>query len=60
MQKRPNETDEEWLKRVQLHEYGRALQQLAAGMPVEEIMEKMSDRIVNKVIHSKIISIKSD
>lgn len=58
MQKKSNETDEEWLKRVHLHEYGRALQQLAAGMPVNEIMDIMSHRIVNKMLHSKIDNIK--
>lgn len=60
MRKKTNETHEEWLKRVHLHEYGLALQQLASGMPVEEIMDKMSQRIVNKVTHSMLTDKKSD
>ena len=51
MKQNPNESYADWLKRVQLYEYGRALQQLAAGIPVEEIMIKMSERIANKAMH---------
>lgn len=46
-----NETMDEWAKRVQQFEYGFALQQLAKGADVHVVMEAMSSRIIEKLMH---------
>jgi glutamyl-tRNA reductase len=51
MRIKPNETIEEWAKRVQQFEYGFALQQLAKGADVHVVMEAMSSRITEKLMH---------
>ena len=47
----PGETYEGWAKRVQLFEYGYALQQIAKGQDANVVMEAMSARIVQKMMH---------
>jgi glutamyl-tRNA reductase len=47
----PNETYESWSNRVEMYERGRALQKLAQGEPIEQIMEEMSRRIIEKLLH---------
>lgn len=51
MRMKPNESMEEWAKRVQQFEYGYALQQLANGADVYLVMEAMSSRITEKLMH---------
>lgn len=47
----PDETYENWAKRVQMYEYGVALQQVAQGKDFNQILEQMSERISQKMLH---------
>jgi glutamyl-tRNA reductase len=47
----PDETYESWAKRVQMYEYGVALQQVAQGKDFNEVLEQMSARINQKMLH---------
>jgi glutamyl-tRNA reductase len=47
----PDETYQSWCKRVELYEKGFALQQLANGEDVEQVMQKMAQRITKKMLH---------
>ena len=44
-----NETMKEWAEKVRRFEYGRALQRLANGDPPEEVMEELSNRMMEKL-----------
>ena len=47
----PNETYEQWVKRVEQYESGRALMELASGADPEQVMTETSRRMVNKLEH---------
>jgi len=47
----PNETFESWVARVEMFEKGLAMQRIALGDNVENVMEDMSRRIMDKLIH---------
>jgi glutamyl-tRNA reductase len=47
----PNESYEQWAERVDMFERGRALQRLAQGEPTEVVLEEMSRRIMDKLLH---------
>jgi glutamyl-tRNA reductase len=51
MKQLPDENYEDWIKRSQLYEYGRALQQLADGGDPAKILEEMGNRLTKKMIH---------
>ncbi len=51
MKYNPDESYEEWVRRVELFEKGRALQRLAQGEPAEQILEDMSRRMMEKMLH---------
>ena len=51
MRIKPDESITDWAKRVQQYEYGYALQQIAKGEDVNLVMEAMSARIVQKMMH---------
>ena len=51
MKYEPGEDYAKWLERVRMYEYGVALQQIASGEPAEEVLEKMSKRMVQKGLH---------
>jgi hypothetical protein len=51
MRIKPDESIVDWAKRVQQYEYGYALQQVAKGQDVNVVMEAMSARIVQKMMH---------
>lgn len=51
MQIKPNEPYEEWAERVRQFEYGLALQRIADGHDANEVMEKMSKRVIDKLLH---------
>ena len=51
MRIKPGETYEEWAKRVQMYEYGVALQQIAQGKDIDEVMDQMASRISQKMLH---------
>ena len=54
----PNEPYEKWVERVRIFEYGRALQRIARGDPIELVMEEMSRKITDKMLHPVLMSIK--
>jgi len=47
----PNESYESWCERVRMFEHGAALQEIALGKDPNEVMEKMSRKIMNKLLH---------
>jgi glutamyl-tRNA reductase len=51
MKYNPEESYEQWLERVRQLEYGIALQRIAKGDTVEEVMEDMSRRIIEKTLY---------
>jgi glutamyl-tRNA reductase len=51
MKYQPNESYDEWATRVSMYEKGRALQRIASGENIEEVMEEMSRRITDKLLH---------
>ena len=55
---KPNESKEDWAKRVQQYEHGHALQRIAQGDPVELVLEDMSKRMTQKLLHPFIQDIK--
>ena len=63
MKQQPGESCEQWVKRVEQYEYGRALMELARGTDPEQVLENISRRLVNKLQHPilKVMnSVKSD
>jgi len=51
MKYEPGETMKSWAERVRKYEYGYALQQIAAGQSSEVVLEAMSARIIQKLMH---------
>ena len=51
MRKRPDETMESWAARVEMFEKGRALQRIAKGDDPDLVMEDMSRRVMDKLLH---------
>jgi len=51
MRIKPDESKEDWAKRVQQYEYGYALQQIAKGEDLNLVMEAMGARIQQKLLH---------
>ena len=47
----PNESYEDWSKRVAMFEHGHAMMQIAQGKDIEEVLEEMSRRIMGKLLH---------
>lgn len=58
MRKRDEESYKSWADRVAMYEKGVALQKLAEGEPLEKVMEDMSRRITQKLLHPVIQVIK--
>jgi len=52
------ESYESWANRVSMYEKGVALQRIAEGEPLEKVMEDMSRRITQKLLHSVIKAVK--
>jgi len=48
---KPDETFEEWVDRVRKYEYGFALQRIATGDDSFKIIEDMSKRMSQKIMH---------
>lgn len=46
-----NESFEEWSKKVDMFERGYAMQRIANGEPAELVIEQMSKRIIEKLMH---------
>lgn len=59
MKKIEGESYEEWTNRVQMYEKGIAMQRIAEGKPIEEVLEQMSRRITEKLLHPIYNALKS-
>ena len=57
MKYNPSETLEQWGKRVELYEYGSALQELANKKDIEKVMSAMAERIINKMMHPIMVAL---
>ena len=51
MRKREDESYEAWCKRVEMYEHGCALQRIAEGDPVDQVLDDMSRKIMQKLLH---------
>ena len=51
MQQRPDESYEQWVRRVEQYEFGRALMRLAQGDDPEQVLKDTSNRMINKFQH---------
>jgi glutamyl-tRNA reductase len=47
----PDESYEQWVKRVEQYEFGRALMRLAQGDDPEQVLKETSSRMINKFQH---------
>ena len=59
MQQLPGESYEQWVKRVEQYEFGRALMELARGTDPEQVLKDTSDRMINKFQHPILEAINS-
>lgn len=57
MNQLPDEPYEQWVRRVEKYEYGRALMRLAQGHDPESVMTESSYRIMKKLQHPVIQAI---
>jgi len=51
MKIKPGESMESWASRVQMFETGRAMQKIAQGEDIDAVLEDMSRRIIEKLMH---------
>jgi glutamyl-tRNA reductase len=51
MRYNPKESYEQWIERVRQYEYGRSLQRIANGDSVDQVLEEMSHRIMEKCMY---------
>ncbi len=58
MRMKPNETYEEWTERVHAFELDWAKHEIAKGVPVEEVLERMGKRITQKLLHPVLTAIR--
>lgn len=56
----PNESYESWATRVQQYEHGIALRRIAKGDPVNEVLDSMSKRVLEKMMHPILDAIRRD
>jgi glutamyl-tRNA reductase len=47
----PDESYEDWSKRVSMFETGHAMMQIANGKDIDKVLEEMSRRITDKLLH---------
>lgn len=47
----PNESYEDWAERCQMYEHGYALQRIAEGEDPDKVLEDMSKRLMEKLLH---------
>lgn len=59
MRIKPNESQDEWAERVRLFELDHAKKQMAKGIPVDEVLEWMSKRINQKLMHPVLAAIRT-
>jgi len=51
VQQLPGESYEQWVRRVEQYEFGRALMRLAQGDDPEQVLKDTSNRMINKFQH---------
>ncbi len=51
MKQLPGESYEQWVKRVEQYEFGRALMELAKGADPEQVLKDTSNRMIKKFQH---------
>jgi len=51
MKPNPDESYESWAERVRMFEHGAALQSIAQGENIDIVMERMSKKIMDKLLH---------
>ena len=51
MKIQPNESIESWAERVKVFEKDRALKHIAKGIAVDVVLEELSRRIMDKLLH---------
>jgi glutamyl-tRNA reductase len=54
----PDETYETWCGRVRMYENGHAMMRIAQGDNVDEVMESMARRIMDKLLHPLYLAIR--
>lgn len=47
----PEESYDDWCNRVQMFEHGNAMMEIAQGKDIAVVMEEMSRRIMQKIMH---------
>jgi glutamyl-tRNA reductase len=57
VQQRPDESYEQWVRRVEQYEFGRALMRLAQGHDPDAVITESSHRIMKKLQHPVIQAI---
>ena len=60
MKPNPNESYESWCERVRMFEHGHAMMQIAQGKDTDKVMEEMSRRIMDKLLHPIFKAIKEN
>jgi glutamyl-tRNA reductase len=60
MRQGPNEEYTDWVKRVRMHEFGRALQALAKGEDPKLVATVMSVRITDKMLYPLMKKLNND
>ena len=56
----PKESYEEWANRVRLFEQGSAMQRIAMGEDLDQVMQDMAKRITDKMLHPILKNIQAD
>lgn len=51
MRIKPGESYEDWAQRCQMYEHGHALQRIAEGEDPNRVLEDMSKRLMEKLLH---------
>jgi len=51
MKPREDESYESWIERARMYEHGVALQKIAQGEDLEQVMQEMSRRLMEKALH---------
>jgi glutamyl-tRNA reductase len=60
MRIKPDESLESWTQRVHEFELDWAKKELAKGVPVEQVLERMSERISQKLLHPILTALKEN
>jgi glutamyl-tRNA reductase len=60
MNRQLDESYESWVERVRMFEQGAAMKELALGKPIDQVMEKMAKRIMDKLMHPVYADIKQN